>query len=232
MFNMPCRNIEALQPIAQEACRLFLSECEKKGLKVGICQTLRTAEYQATLYAQGRTTKGNIVTNCDGYKKKSNHQGGMAFDFYQNIKGEEWSKSFYDKACKIGKELGLDMGHYWTNFSDSPHCDVPKNWKAPIIQTQKLETTTTTINLFGDIVNVQTINKDNSNYVKLRDIQCDNIKVGYLNGNVTVNGIRIKLDDTNSINIDGNNYVKLRSVLEGLGFVVGYDSVNKVITVR
>jgi len=35
---------------------------------------LRTLQKQQTLYAQGRTMPGKIVTNCDGILKKSNHQ--------------------------------------------------------------------------------------------------------------------------------------------------------------
>lgn len=35
---------------------------------------LRTAEEQAAYYAQGRSKAGAIVTNCDGIKKRSNHQ--------------------------------------------------------------------------------------------------------------------------------------------------------------
>ena len=70
--------------------------------------------------------------NYDGYKSKSNHQDGMAFDYFQNIKGHEWDKSFYDKAAKIGKSLGFEIGHYWTKFVDSPHCNVPTSWREPI----------------------------------------------------------------------------------------------------
>ena len=39
-----------------------------------ISQGVRTAEYQNSLYQQGRTIPGKIVTNADGYKVKSNHQ--------------------------------------------------------------------------------------------------------------------------------------------------------------
>ena len=37
-------------------------------------KAVRTAAEQAALYAQGRTKPGNIVTDKDGYKNKSNHQ--------------------------------------------------------------------------------------------------------------------------------------------------------------
>ena len=149
----------------------------------------------------------------------------------QAIKQQNWDNvakqmAMYNKARVNGVLTELK------GLTRRRNAEVELFLKQEEIQPIQLETHTTTINLFGDIAKVQTINKDNSNYVKLRDIQCDNIKVGYANGNVTVNGIRINLDDTNSINIDGSNYVKLRSVLEELGFVVGYDNVNKIISVR
>lgn len=134
-FKMPCRDLNSLQPLAKKACELFLLECKKEGLVVGVNETLRTAEYQNSLYQKGRTTSGKIVTNADGYKNKSEHQSGMAFDFFQNIKGKEWDKSFYDKACPIAKSLGLDSGYYWKSFVDRPHITVPKDWREPIMKT-------------------------------------------------------------------------------------------------
>lgn len=35
---------------------------------------VRSDDQQAALYAQGRTTPGHIVTNCDGVTTRSNHQ--------------------------------------------------------------------------------------------------------------------------------------------------------------
>lgn len=86
------------------------------------------------------------------------------------------------------------------------------------------------INLFGVQKTIDSINKENTNYVKLRDLDCEKLKVGY-NGNPTVNGKIVKLDKENSILLNGNNYVKIR-VLEGLGFMVGYDAKIKVIEIK
>lgn len=175
-YKMPCRDLNALNPIAKQACELFLSECKKVWLTVGICETIRTAEYQNSLYQKGRTTPGSIVTNCDGYKVKSEHQSGMAFDFFQNIKGQEWDKSFYDKACKIAKDLGLDSGHYWTSFVDSPHITVPKNWEIP---KEEYNMNKIKIELNGVIKEVNAVNIDGNNYIKLQDIRDKNIIVDY-----------------------------------------------------
>ena len=39
-----------------------------------IIRGVSTPEEQNKLYQQGRTIKGFKITNCDGFKKKSNHQ--------------------------------------------------------------------------------------------------------------------------------------------------------------
>lgn len=52
----------------------------KLGYPMFVCQGFRTAEYQAGLYASGRTKSGKILTNCDGIIKKSPHQSGNAVD--------------------------------------------------------------------------------------------------------------------------------------------------------
>ncbi len=138
-FNMPCRDIAALKPKAQEACRLFLEECKKAGLNVIVTQTLRTAEYQNSLYQQGRTKPGVIVTGCDGYRSKSNHQDGMAWDICNNKKGDEYNKAVLNKAGDIGKRLGIEWGGGWA-IGDTPHFQISNAWKAPAKEDTELNT--------------------------------------------------------------------------------------------
>ena len=75
-----CRDIGALLPAAQAACRAFLRECEREGLAVLITETYRTQERQDYLYAQGRTRAGTIVT----WTRKSRHTGRLAWDVCKN----------------------------------------------------------------------------------------------------------------------------------------------------
>ena len=89
---------------------------------------LRTAERQAQLYAQGRTTAGNIITYTDGYKKKSVHQSGNAFDIYAFVDGKAtWDAKYYEPIARhliaVAKSKGikLDWGGDWTKFKDLPH---------------------------------------------------------------------------------------------------------------
>ena len=72
---------------------------------------------QDALYAKGRTKPGNIVTNAKGSSYRSQHQWGIAFDFYlkMDVDGDgkiaddayNDSKGHFRKAAEIGKKLGI-----------------------------------------------------------------------------------------------------------------------------
>ncbi|WP_231101100.1 M15 family metallopeptidase [Streptobacillus moniliformis] len=108
-----------------------------------ITQGVRTAEYQNKLYQQGRTIKGNIVTNCDGYIKKSNHQikssgYGHAIDICLYIPNETNIEKLYDvskltaianvfKKFAIDRGLNVSWGGDWKSFKDYPHFELKIN---------------------------------------------------------------------------------------------------------
>ena len=115
------RNIDHLRPDVAANCRVFLDLCKAQGLKVLVTNTVRDDEYQAYLYAQGRTRPGSIVTNA---KKPSFHsdKAGLAFDICKNVKGQEYSDTEFFKACAaIGKAMGFEWGGDWKGFVDMPH---------------------------------------------------------------------------------------------------------------
>ena len=195
-----CRDINQLAPVAQTACNLFMSKCKEAGLNVLITETIRTQERQNYLYCQGRTVaqataKGiskdfatkycNPKANRVTWTLSSNHKTGMAWDICKNIKGQEYSdKSFFEKAGKIAKELGIEWGGTWTSppdTPDTPHFQVDKNWKAPAGANSKEEynVTKTKIELNGKEKEVDTINVDGFNYIKIRDLQDEKIIVDY-----------------------------------------------------
>lgn len=121
------RKISDLTPAAQVKCNEFVAACANRNITVKIIQTLRDAEYQASLYAQGRNgDKRPQVTKCDGYKLKSNHQSGNAWDAVPldadgNI---DWKaeKTFAQMAL-VAKGLGIKAGYYW-KMHDSPHFEL------------------------------------------------------------------------------------------------------------
>lgn len=120
-----CRDISALSPVAQRACRAFLRECEKEGLPVLITETYRSQARQDYLYAQGRTRTGKVVT----WTRNSRHTGRMAWDICKNVKGQEYTDAaFFAKCGAIAKRLGITWGGTW-DTPDKPHFEVTKDWK-------------------------------------------------------------------------------------------------------
>ncbi len=113
------RALDDLQPEVEENCRIFLALCAAEGLPVLVTQTLRDDEYQASLYAKGRTEPGRIVTNS---KTTTFHGRGLAFDICKNVKGEEYSdRSFFARCGVIGKKVGFSWGGDFGSFPDMPH---------------------------------------------------------------------------------------------------------------
>nr|WP_154122369.1 M15 family metallopeptidase [Paenibacillus monticola] len=100
------------------------------GVPIVITQGLRTIPEQDGLYAQGRTTKGLIVTNAKG--GYSYHNFGVAIDFALLLPdgGVSWDTkrdgdgdgiADWDEVVADAKRLGWEWGGDWTSFKDMPH---------------------------------------------------------------------------------------------------------------
>ena len=101
---------------------------------------IRTAKEQAELYAQGRTAPGPIVTNCDGLKKKSNHQAkadgyGYAVDIYPFFEGKVQVNhkdtvkcliqiAKHIKTCCFAMGVSIEWGGDWEKLKDYPHFEL------------------------------------------------------------------------------------------------------------
>ncbi len=90
---------------------------------------VRTFEEQNKLYARGRTIKGGKVTNAKG--GFSAHQYGIAIDvckdgdIYKAGLQPIWSASEYEPLAIAAEARGLESGHKWRTFKDSPHLQLP-----------------------------------------------------------------------------------------------------------
>ena len=103
-----------------------MKKCEKQGIYLIITEGFRSKEYQDSLYAQGRTKPGKIVTNAKGSTWSSQHMWGIAFDIAIND-----SKLLYDaatirKVAVIAKGIGLGWGGDWKSIVDTPHFYLPE----------------------------------------------------------------------------------------------------------
>lgn len=113
------RSLDDLRPDVRANAEAWLAECRAQGLDVLVTQTLRDDEYQAKLYAQGRTAPGKIVTNS---KVTTFHGKGLALDFCANRPGREYADlQFFFMAGQIAKKIGFSWGGDWKGFLDRPH---------------------------------------------------------------------------------------------------------------
>lgn len=118
---MSC-DITKLHPVLQGKLVALYALCKENNLKLGIQECLRTAEEQDFLYAQGRSKPGAIVTYAQGNEYKSQHQWGIAFDFYKNVKGHAYDDlSFFIQVGALAKSIGLGWGGDWVQLKDSCH---------------------------------------------------------------------------------------------------------------
>ena len=118
------RDITMLHPDVQTLATKLVDECAAQGLIIKITDCVRTQAEQDTLYAQGRTTTGAIVTNAS--YPKSNHNWGIAFDFCRNDGTGAYRNDddFFDKVGAVGKSIGLFWGGDFTSITDKPHFQI------------------------------------------------------------------------------------------------------------
>ena len=108
------RDIDRLRPDVAANCRAWLELCRAAGLLVLVTGTVRDDEYQRYCYEQG--------TAATPYPSFHGERAGLAFDFCQNIKGQEYSDaSFFQRAGELGERVGFEWGGRWQSFPDRPH---------------------------------------------------------------------------------------------------------------
>jgi len=115
------RDLDQLTPVVAALAQAFVAACAKAGVPVLITCTYRDDEYQNTLYAQGRTLPGKVVTRAKG--GESMHCYRIAFDYVPLVNGKpEWSKdALWARTGFIGEQLGLTWGGRWSSIVDKPH---------------------------------------------------------------------------------------------------------------
>jgi len=145
--NSTATSFGELHPQVRKKAEKLLALCEEKGMSVKIFETFRTVARQDELYAQGRTTKGKIVTNAQGNEYKSYHQWGLAFDIIRTDTKDAWENSdkFFDKLGVLGESVELKWGGRFkdndgNSMYDGPHFEdrafgtitnLKKKWVTP-----------------------------------------------------------------------------------------------------
>lgn len=117
------RSLDDLNPKVKTLCEQFIASCDAVGIDVIITSTYRDLDSQSALYAQGRTTKGNIVTNAKAGQSFHNYR--VAFDFVPVVGGKcIWNDiGLFTKCGRIAESLGLEWAGSWAGkFKEYAHC--------------------------------------------------------------------------------------------------------------
>ena len=115
------RKIEDLLPQVQVKIQAFLEAAKAQGIDLLVTSTYRDFESQATIYAQGRSAPGKIVTNAKpGY---SWHNWKRAADVVPLVGGKAiWNDTaLWTKIGTIGESVGLEWAGRWKSFKETPH---------------------------------------------------------------------------------------------------------------
>ena len=116
------RDRTILHPVVRAAVERLEAECARQELRIIITDCTRTMAEQQALYAKGRTAPGRIVTNVQ--YPNSAHNWGVAVDFCQNVRGQEYAEpAFFKSVGTIAKQLGFTWGGDWKGFRDMPHLE-------------------------------------------------------------------------------------------------------------
>lgn len=136
MSNLNARSLQNLEGVHPDIKRLMIVAAVDCPIGYVVTEGARDVKRQQELFAQGRTKPGKVVTNCDGIKKKSNHQPkedglGYAVDLYPCINGRvevndaKSLKIIGDHIKIVAKKLGINIswGGDW-KFIDLPHYEL------------------------------------------------------------------------------------------------------------
>lgn len=122
--------VESLHPVVSAKMMELIRRTSKAGITILITDGFRSSLEQDALYKQGRTAKGQIVTNVKG--GESYHNYGLAIDFALRVPngdviwdldydGNRNGESDWMEVVAIAKSLGFAWGGDWTSFKDYPH---------------------------------------------------------------------------------------------------------------
>lgn len=127
-------NYKYLHPMLMNYLFQLIWSLEKDDIRIRFSEGFRTKERQMELYAQGRSNPGGIITNCDGVRHTSQHQWGIAIDFYldMDIDGDGQKKDdafnnatqIFNKVGARATSIGLGWGGNW-KMKDMPHLYLP-----------------------------------------------------------------------------------------------------------
>ena len=128
---MASRKLSDLHPDVRLLVERFIDLADDEGIVMLITCTWRSGIEQAELYAQGRTTKGRIVTNARAGESLHNfllngNPAARAIDVVPMVLGKPmWDAEhpLWERLGELGESVGLQWGGRWRK-PDKPHFEV------------------------------------------------------------------------------------------------------------
>ncbi|NOU79686.1 hypothetical protein GC101_12455 [Paenibacillus sp. LMG 31459] len=220
VLNKSAARLSGLHPDVLAAATTLIERCYACGVPILITQGLRTTAEQDTLYAQGRTKPGAIVTNARG--GYSYHNYGLAVDFAlllpngssvswdMNRDGDNDCTADWLEVVQQAKAIGFEWGGDWTSFKDYPHFQLSFGMTLAALRTGAKPAAAAVAAVYERI--------------KLKEEQT--VK-GEITATVKVNGVRI----AEGIMENGVTYAPVRVIAEALGAQVGYNPATKTVDI-
>lgn len=124
--------LESLEPEFRTKIEQLIQAAEGiTGRKWVITSGRRTMAEQRKIYAQGRTTPGNIVSNAPA--GHSAHNFGLAVDLcplHPTGGYLDWNadRKLWKLMAALAEEMGLVSGFSFRTICDAPHVE-DKNWR-------------------------------------------------------------------------------------------------------
>jgi hypothetical protein len=119
---MASTKLEDLTPDTQERVQMLVELAAEKGIGIHPISTKRSCAEQRSIYAQGRTAPGSIVTAANGCM--SWHVWGRAIDLLAVREGKVVSNGndpVYDWLGAQAKAIGMRWGGDFSWGRDAPH---------------------------------------------------------------------------------------------------------------
>ncbi|AMP14885.1 M15 family metallopeptidase [Collimonas pratensis] len=125
---MSSRSLDDLLPDVAVKAKAFIASCQAAGIQTVVACTYRTDAEQTTLYAQGRTAPGPIVT--DARAGQSLHNVRRALDVYPLVNGKlcglstQAERDLWEKLGQLGEAAGFEWAGRWVHFREYPHFQI------------------------------------------------------------------------------------------------------------
>lgn len=128
---MASRSLTDLEESTRKRAFFFLESAADAGIVLLVTCTLRTADDQRRLFAQGRTAPGRIVTHAPPgaslHEARAGEVGARALDVVPLVLGKPvWGTSGADgelwaRVGALGEAAGLEWAGRWKTFREFPH---------------------------------------------------------------------------------------------------------------